>query len=840
MKTIIGFIFFLPFLFFTNTLDAQQTKKVCEAHSLQETVRILERRGTMRSSTYPPMVVPPNWEAELGITQQQLEETLIIPLKFHVSVNSSGEWSVSQAEIDLAISNLTNLFRENKFEFVQCGAVDVINIPELDQIDNTQEYFAFQDNSAIEDGVINLFIPRSAPPYTATGSYPFITPNNYVSCFMTRSHFIGKGTLYHELGHNFGLYHTHEPSDIAELEDLCEQIPNMHVSTHELVIRHVDPNAQNQVPNCAYMAAGDPNNPYGVELLAGDLLCGTEADPNLLSNSDCDQRIDVNTPDYKGIIGENPDGTPIYLVDLNDHRYTPNLDNIMSYITDQHKTNFTEDQYDRMLYFYFKYQDRFYDGTSCPPAPDTRLIAEEVLRRIGSSRGINNVNVQLDYYDSNNCDPSTYDTQGDCGPHLTDGDGIFSCTIFPTGSFSYTLSKPTAWADGITGTDYGDIDLLAAFITGLEPLNGHQQIAADVNLSGHISINDLVIIRKFLLGIRTTPEELPSGDLVATEWRFYSEIVRDKNRPQFNSNYYYQTNPFDIGGIYAYPGYLSSELIGTSSLCLEAGLYVSNKLGFHGVKVGDLDGSIALPNFRPGDDSQDRSEAPLSTINKQNIPAGSRVKLAIKGRGFTNISTFQMGLRIPEEQFEVLRIESPHLPNFDAEAYNLDYPIKDVYPIAWFNLETSGSSLTEDQPILIIELLTKTAISNSSELATMAGPDFKTGFMRQGQQQFVELFGDLVEVQTPSDYWQPMSVRHFPDPVKDQLNLEVQLGEAGPLDVQVYDAYGRLLSSRRLAGQMGSNRFTFDLAAERWPAGLLYYTLEGQGQRATGRFVKSR
>ena len=95
--------------------------------------------------------------------------------------------------------------------------------------------------------------------------------------------------LAHELGHNLGLYHTHENFGGNELVDQS---------------------------NCN---------------VAGDYICDTAADPNLNGKvgSDCS---------YTGLD-----------VDSMGNSYKPPVNNIMSYTNDDCRTEFTKEQYDKMV-----------------------------------------------------------------------------------------------------------------------------------------------------------------------------------------------------------------------------------------------------------------------------------------------------------------------------------------------------------------------------------------------------------------------------------------------------------------------------------------------------------
>jgi len=764
--------------------------------------------------------IDPNWRQ--SYTQAELEGPHYIPIKFHV-ISDGVEVNFTETKSDFWIQKANKHFEDGGFIVTKCAPNNVVVAPELLDLDiggcnGLHEELDFFALSPPLDNVVNVYVANSIEE--GPGSSPNCTGlagalRNGVILIAKDAH---KTTFSHEIGHFLGLVHTHRRKITNTLND--SQF--MHIAIDELVLR-ADYDPLHPVykwrNNRLWCSNDNPYSSYGnPDMSAGDHIEDTHADPDLSGrvNQNCEYTGDV--------------------VDLRDEEYTPDVNNLMSYARNSCRTKFTEGQFDRMLYFYLT--DYNLNTAACLP---TTPLTEEVRRLITGTQGINNVTVQMDYHHSDNCDPGASNQQGDCSPDPTDNNGIFNCEIPLTGSFKYNLSKPVAvWAEGITDVDFGDIDLIGKFITGQGPLNGHQQIAADINLSGHISVFDIIYIRKFLLGIRTTPEEIPNGELIAPEWRFYSETIAGSNPIHFNSNFNNEPGPFDIGGVYVYPAYLSSELLGTSSFCLDASLHADDLLGFHGVKVGDVDGSIALPNFKSNDSPSDRSESQLlTTINKQMIPQGSRVKLAVRGRNFKEISTFQMGLKLQSEQIEVTNIESAKLPEFSKDAYNLDYHIKGVYPIVWFTLQPEGASIYDNENILILDLIAKKDISSIDELVSLAGNDFKTGFLSSGEGVNVELFSEILEIQSPDLQEWSFAVTHYPDPVQKQVIFNFNLQKSTSLNLYIYDVYGRLMNIQTLKGQIGKNEFVLDTEKENLSGGILFYTIEGEGLKATGKFIKS-
>ena len=230
--------------------------------------------------------------------RHQLRAMKRFPLKF-IAFNSGKTAGLSQADINQALSTLNKQFLPAGIEFFSCQApVNVLNSPfaEYSRIEEAALWREFKTSE-----VINIFCVESID-YGSVSGYTYLPGTKDLDAiFITLDQLISTA-LPHEMGHFFGLYHTHGKSN-------CETL------TDELV----------NDPNCAR---------------TGDEVCDTPADPNLLGVGCNNNFVDPITCKYTGTAR-----------DKNGELYRPDPSNLMSYATNKCRTHFSPGQIERMRYF---------------------------------------------------------------------------------------------------------------------------------------------------------------------------------------------------------------------------------------------------------------------------------------------------------------------------------------------------------------------------------------------------------------------------------------------------------------------------------------------------------
>jgi HYR domain/Pregnancy-associated plasma protein-A len=232
-----------------------------------------------------------NMESQLVVQQYAVQ--------FHIVRMDNGSGGVDVDDIRDEFQNFVNpYFAAIDIEFVECG-------PEL--YHNSSQYYVLGDGGENADAagdamsatwnvanVVNVYFVSDPDGACGWARFPWSLPADYI--VMANSCADNQSTMVHELGHYFGLYHTHETALGAE-------------------------NVTRDNGNACWDCQGD-----------GDLLCDTPADPNLSSTAN-------NFPScaYTGV---GTDGCGV--------AYSPSINNIMSYADKACRTIFTAQQQARM------------------------------------------------------------------------------------------------------------------------------------------------------------------------------------------------------------------------------------------------------------------------------------------------------------------------------------------------------------------------------------------------------------------------------------------------------------------------------------------------------------
>ncbi len=241
-----------------------------------------------------------------------------VAIQLHIVRMDDGSGGVSVADIREEFEDFVNpYFADVDIEFVECN-------PEV--YHNSTEYYVLGNGTEDPDvagdamsaafnvaNVINIYFVNDPDGACGWARFPWKLPVDYI--VMANSCADNNSTMVHELGHYYGLYHTHETFDGMQPESVTR-------------------NAMDGCYDCN---------------VDGDLLCDTDADPNLSSTAN-------NFPSC-AYTGNGTDECGV--------SYTPDIDNIMSYADKRCRTIFSPQQLARMAVYRDGTRAYLQDGCPC-------------------------------------------------------------------------------------------------------------------------------------------------------------------------------------------------------------------------------------------------------------------------------------------------------------------------------------------------------------------------------------------------------------------------------------------------------------------------------------------
>ncbi len=255
-----------------------------------------------------------------------------VPITLHIIETTPGNSGLNKTSVDKIILTVNRYFKDAGVEFYLCGAPRIIAGNQSYTRDQTSDL----NRSEHVLNTINIYLVEDyISADSGFGGFAFFpwtyTPNErYVT--MTYTFPSIAGVLAHELGHLYGLFHTHETFSGIELVDGS---------------------------NC---------------LSAGDMLCDTPADFNL-------GRIALQGCSYSGSF-QDPNG----------NLYSPDPSNIMSYAPSTCLKRFTTEQAARINFYHER--ENNYLKSECI-FPDFIIKSSEVSRSIRSDENLE-LSYQLD------------------------------------------------------------------------------------------------------------------------------------------------------------------------------------------------------------------------------------------------------------------------------------------------------------------------------------------------------------------------------------------------------------------------------------------------------------
>lgn len=280
-------LFYLILLaLFTTGLFAQRSLKHC---SFEPSPQQIERMNGYREAI-----------ARFGNgTRVELRAPIRIPVRAVLFSSTRTSSSLSQLDFERAVQGLNRTFATANLEFFACDTLRRVISSRYADFDSDFEESNVWKNYG-QAGVVNIFCFEDID-FGSVYGYTYLPDDDGPEAIFLLKEALLTSTLPHEMGHYFGLYHTHGKSNCGTTDELVN-----------------DPNCQR----------------------TGDDVCDTPADPNLFGLFCSEDLVDSASCTY---IGTETDRLG--------NLFEPDPSNIMAYTWDHCTTRFTLGQYERMRFF---------------------------------------------------------------------------------------------------------------------------------------------------------------------------------------------------------------------------------------------------------------------------------------------------------------------------------------------------------------------------------------------------------------------------------------------------------------------------------------------------------
>ncbi len=381
----------------------------------------------------------------------------------------------------------------------------------------------------------------------------------------------------------------------------------------------------------------------------------------------------------------------------------------------------------------------------------------------------------------------------------TDAYGTFSITGLIPGE-AYVV-QPIKNTNALNGVSTYDILMLQKHLVGVSSLkNPYKLIAADVNKSGHISISDVLDLRKALL---TASQTFAKND----SWRF---VKAD----------YVFINPFDPFKE-SFPEFIDTKDMPSTGLVAD----------FVGIKVGDVSGD-ALPNTLLGSETRNLAgTVAFSTTDVQLVP-GTIYAMPITAQDIATLEGFQFTLAFDPEFLQYAGFEQGDLAQMGQDHIGTNFTDAGYLTLSWDG--KPGSAKANDVLFTLNFRVTQTAalhdvIKLTSTYLVAEAYDTEDNLL-DATLRFV---GDNGVFTTGEEY---ALYQNRPNPFRSETVIGFDLATAGNATLTLTDVSGKTLHIYEGDFARGYNEFRVN-KADLGASGVVYYRLTADGFAATRKMI---
>jgi len=694
--------------------------------------------------------------------------------------------------------SVLNPYFTNGMQFFLCSVNEITNPDPVVWISGNLEDIAEEYN---HPDAINLYLV-SSDNLTFASAVASKISNLFSGIFTTTSN---PSTLAHELGHFFGLEHTH--LETTNLKILPDNSFNPLFSPLSCFCCDCTTTGGDLLP--CLECPGETCDCSCEN--SGDYICDTPPDPG---PNHCTNCTEVNC------IAQITSGGQTY-----QYTYTPHMQNLMSYYGCGNE--FTAGQFNRMNEFLFTFGGYLIDVT----VPSCSTFDFDYTAEYGEVELVRHENSSFSFVPLSNARVRIFDYATSTNENITAGpDGkykLFEADIYIQEDREVRAGQHAAGNDiafdFISGITTQDLILIRKHILNIEQLpKPYAWIAADVNNSGSITTLDVIKLSLLILG---------TGALDVPIFRYFPLYALDT---QWDFEEDFDLNPFT--SVWNLPNsetrsYLASggnkSYLDAIDLNLEnPDVADSETWSFRAIKSGDV-------NF-DFDPAMGLQEPDYEFVAEQHdcLSMSEKATVLVKMDGTGTVGGFQFGINFNPAYFEIQGIDQGEVTPFNRDFFALDDLQDGELSTLWLDLAGGNIQLNGEKTLFKLYIKAANQLCNIENHLKLVNTSFATEVYSSSG----EIIPMDIKLEVIPEEKKHLLEKVFPNPGNDVISFDFEITEAANVSITVQDQYNNTLTYSN-SYSIGSHSYSFTNTSS-LNSGALHYSINMGGEISTGTVIK--
>ena len=340
-----------------------------------------------------------------------------------------------------------------------------------------------------------------------------------------------------------------------------------------------------------------------------------------------------------------------------------------------------------------------------------------------------------------------------------------------------------------SGVNVLDVLKMQLHILNTTPLNSpYKLIAADVNGDGVISVFDVILTKRLILGYDTTF----NGKL----WAFVDS----------SANFVNPNNPFPYASTKTYTNITSPQINQT----------------FIGVKLGDVTQDWT-PTVGANKFNATKNAVKIS-YDDAYVESDNTVRIKVKVKDFKQLTGLQFSLNFNPEFFRFQKLENKQIPL----EQNMSSAGKGILNFIWADAENKAVTLADGSYIFDI-ILTKKQNFGKQDLEIANDETISIAYNKNYESvNVVKFSGTIYDKQLPTLSIVEESVDIYPNPTNGEVKVLINTNIDKRVTLMLLDAIGKVVYQKPVSLVKGNNRFQINLTKQaNIKSGIYYFKVNG-------------